>query len=243
MGIFNLDSTFMKYANKFADLVILNIMTVIFCIPIFTIGAALTAMHSIVLKIYRDEESYIIRGFVKAFKENFKQATIIWLIYLFLIFVLALDFVYIKDYDLDLPKIINYALIFIAVLSSFSLSWVFVLQSRYENKVLITIRNSLVVGASQFFYSIMMIILSVIPVFVAIFFPITVPVCMALGLTLPALLQAMLYGRVFDRLEGIDRKALKAQPPVDDGWTVEELEENLEEETSADVQVDEEKLD
>ena len=243
MGIFNLDSPFMKYANKFADLVFLNIVTVICCIPIFTIGASLTAMHTIVLKIYRDEESYVIRGFFKAFKENFKQATIIWLIYLLLIIVLVLDFVYIKDYDLDLPKIINYALIFIAIIGAFSLSWVFVLQSRYENKVFITIRNSLVVGASQFLYSIIMIILSIIPVLVAIFFPVTVPVCLSLGLTLPALLQAMLYGRVFDRLEGIDRKALKAQPPVDDGWTVEEIEEAPEEEASTDVQVDEEKLD
>ena len=243
MGIFNLDSPFMKYANKFADLVFLNIVTVICCIPIFTIGASLTAMHTIVLKIYRDEESYVIRGFFKAFKENFKQATIIWLIYLLLIIVLVLDFVYIKDYDLDLPKIINYALIFIAIIGAFSLSWVFVLQSRYENKVFITIRNSLVVGASQFLYSIIMIILSIIPVLVAIFFPVTVPVCLSLGLTLPALLQAMLYGRVFDRLEGIDRKSLKAQPPVDDGWTVEEIEEAPEEEASADVQVDEEKLD
>ena len=53
-------------------------------------------------------------------------------------------------------------------------------------------------------------------------------------MTLPALLQAMLYSRVFDRLEGVDRKALKAQQQEDDGWTVEELEENPENLENAD---------
>ena len=137
-GIFNLDSTFMKYANKFADLMFLNIVAIVFCIPIFTIGASLTAMHTMVLKIYRDEESYVIKGFFKAFKENFKQATIIWLLYLVMILVLFLDFWYIRNYDMNIPKFFNYALIFITVLGAFSFTWVFILQSRYENKIINT---------------------------------------------------------------------------------------------------------
>ena len=99
-GIFNLDSTFMKYANKFADLMFLNMITIIFCIPIFTIGASLTAMHTMVLKIYRDEESYVIRGFFKAFKENFKQATIMWLLYLVMLLVLFFMLLSIKPRSL-----------------------------------------------------------------------------------------------------------------------------------------------
>ena len=145
-GIFNLDSTFMKYANKFADLMFLNMITVIFCIPIFTIGASLTAMHTMVLKIYRDEESYVIKGFFKAFKENFKQATIMWFFYLVMILVLFLDFWYIRNYDINIPKFFNYALIFITVLGAFSFTWAFILQSRYENKIINTLKNSLIVG-------------------------------------------------------------------------------------------------
>ena len=227
-GIFNLDSTFMKYANKFADLMFLNMITIIFCIPIFTIGASLTAMHTMVLKIYRDEESYVIKGFFKAFKENFKQATIMWLLYLVMILVLFLDFWYIRNYDISLPKFFNYALIFITVLGAFSFTWAFILQSRYENKIINTLKNSLIVGASHFFYSVMMIILAALPIICLAIFTVALPVCFAFGMTIPALLQAMLYSRVFDRIEGVDRKALKAQQQEDDGWTVEEWEENPE---------------
>lgn len=227
-GIFNLDSTFMKYANKFADLMILNIITIIFCIPIFTIGASLTAMHNVLLKIYRDEESYIFKSFWKSFKVNFKQSTLMWLLYLVMAFVLWLDFWYLRNFDLNFPKFINYALVFIAILGVFSLTWVFVLQSRYDNKILNTIKNSLIVGLSHFFYTIMMVLLALIPILCLAFFTVAVPLCFALGFTLPGLLQTMLYSRVFDKIEGVDRKALKEQP-IDDGWTLsEEVSENEE---------------
>ena len=80
----------------------------------------------------------------------------------------------------------------------------------------------------------MMIILAALPIICLALFTVALPVCFAFGMTIPALLQAMLYSRVFDRLEGVDRKALKEQQQEDDGWTVEELEENPENLESAD---------
>ena len=82
MKFLNIDSPFMQFMNKVADLMILNLLTIVCMIPIITTGAALTAMHYQVLKIVRDEECYIVKGYFKAFRENFKQSTAIWLIML-----------------------------------------------------------------------------------------------------------------------------------------------------------------
>jgi len=82
----------MQGLGKVADLMILNILAMICCIPIFTTGAALTALHYMSLKIVRGEECYIVKGFFKSFKQNFKQATVIWLILLVAIFILVGDF-------------------------------------------------------------------------------------------------------------------------------------------------------
>ena len=79
MKIFDLDSPLMNVLNKMADLMWLNILTLICCIPVITAGAALTSMHYVALKIVRNEESYITRSFFKSFKTNFRQATLIWL--------------------------------------------------------------------------------------------------------------------------------------------------------------------
>ena len=68
-----------------------NVVCLICCLPIVTIGASLTALHYVTLKMTRNEESYIIRSFFKSFKQNFKQATIINLIMLVIAAILYMD--------------------------------------------------------------------------------------------------------------------------------------------------------
>lgn len=227
-NIFNLDSKFMQGANKFADLMILNIITVICCLPIFTIGAAMTAMHNVLLKIYRGEENYIVRQYFKSFKENFKQATVIFFLYVLIIVFLIADFLLINDGIVQMPKFIKYVLYIVTALTAISYVWVFPIQSRYVNKIKTTIRNTMVISISNILYSIMMLLFTLIPLLAVYYFEIMIPVVFLFGFTVPGILQTILYSRVFDKLEGIDRKALKAAPPEDDGWTVELDEENPE---------------
>ena len=80
--IFDMNNTFFRFMSKVADLCILNIICVICCIPVITAGASITAMYYVTLKMVRNEDAYIVRGFFKSFKQNFKQATIINLIML-----------------------------------------------------------------------------------------------------------------------------------------------------------------
>ena len=77
--------------GRAADLFMLNVVFVICCLPVVTIGASLTALHYVTLKMARNEESYIIRSFFKSFKQNFKQSTIINLIMLLIAGVLYFD--------------------------------------------------------------------------------------------------------------------------------------------------------
>ncbi len=73
------------------NLAILNILFLISCIPIVTIGAAVTALYDCVFKIQNNTEQYIIRDYIKSFRKNFKQATQIWAIASCIIAVLAFD--------------------------------------------------------------------------------------------------------------------------------------------------------
>lgn len=76
-----------------ADLIILNLLFLLCCIPIVTIGPAITAMYYVTMKMVRNEEAYIARSFFKSFKENFKQGLGIWLIALVLIILEFMDFI------------------------------------------------------------------------------------------------------------------------------------------------------
>ena len=64
---FDMDSPVMRTLNKVADLMWLNILTLVCCLPVITAGASITAMHYVLLKMVRNEESYITKDFFKSF--------------------------------------------------------------------------------------------------------------------------------------------------------------------------------
>ena len=72
----------MVILTKVADLMWLNILTIVMCIPVVTAGAALTAKDYMCYKLVKNEEAGITKGFFHSFKQNFKQATVIWLMML-----------------------------------------------------------------------------------------------------------------------------------------------------------------
>jgi uncharacterized membrane protein YesL len=72
------------YLSKFVDIVVLNILFVICCIPVFTAGAAWTAMYYACVKAVRMDCGKIITDFFHSFRMNFKTATAVWLLYLVL---------------------------------------------------------------------------------------------------------------------------------------------------------------
>ena len=91
MGIFSPDGALARLLNTLGNLIVLNILTIICCVPVFTAGAAMTALYTMVMRMARKEDGKIISEYFKAFKANFKQATILWLIFGGLIAFMTFD--------------------------------------------------------------------------------------------------------------------------------------------------------
>lgn len=62
-NIFNPDNKFFSFMGRVADLMILNLLCIVCCIPVVTAGPAIAAMYYITLKMARNEESYVVKGF------------------------------------------------------------------------------------------------------------------------------------------------------------------------------------
>lgn len=77
--------------GKIADYVILNLLCVLFSLPIVTAGAAMSAKFYVSMKMIRGEEPQVCKAFLKSFRENFKQATGIWIVVLVIGAVVAWD--------------------------------------------------------------------------------------------------------------------------------------------------------
>lgn len=159
-----LDNGVTRFLGKVADFMILNILWIVCSIPIITIGASTTAMYSVMLKLVKNEEGYIAKGFLKAFKDNLKQSTLIWLLYLIFGIVIAVDFRLLGIMNPSIRTVIQVFLIFMSILLISMGIYGFALQARYENTVKNTLKNALILTVAKMPYTLLMLVITVAPV-------------------------------------------------------------------------------
>lgn len=208
---FNLtDNVVVRALTKICDMVCLNVLWLICCIPIVTIGAATTALYTIMLKMVKNEEGYIFRGFLKAFKSNFKQSTLIWLILLLLGIVWTVDF-RVAGFMPGMAGIILSA-IFLAlgfILLSVMI-YIFPLTARYENGIKATFKNALILTVAKLPYTFLMVAIVVAAVFASLWSAFTLlfslPLWLIIGGALIAWVNSYILRRVFVVFEGSDSR-------------------------------------
>ena len=199
--IIDIDSPFVRTVNKITDLVVLNLWTLLCSIPIITIGASFSAAHYVALKLRRNEEGYTTREFFKAFKQNFKKATLIWLIILFAIIVLALDFYIMRNMDLGIPKIVQGVIMVVTALLACTVMWVFPLQAKFENTIKQTIKNAFSLSMIQAPRTLLMLVMHALPFVLCFSIYQIMPLYLFFGFSVPIYVSAMLYNKMFIRLE------------------------------------------
>ncbi|WP_051197589.1 YesL family protein [Butyrivibrio sp. MB2005] len=200
--LFDLDSPFMRALNKIADLMLLNLVVLFFLVVPFTGGAALTGMHYVLLKMVRDEESYIIKGFWKSFKLNFKQATVLWIIVLVVGAIIGVDFAWIY-YNADkVPAAYTYIMFGVSILLYMVSLYIFPLQSRFDNPIKRTLKNSVMFAILGLPRTVGMTLVSLIPIVLLYFFDMQIlPILILFGVTGPSFLMALMYNGLFKRFE------------------------------------------
>lgn len=93
-NLFNPDNAFFSFMGKAFDMLILNVVWVILCIPIVTIVPATTAMYYSVVKVIRKERSYALKEFWRSFKMNIKQGSVLSIFLAVAVYIMFIDFQY-----------------------------------------------------------------------------------------------------------------------------------------------------
>lgn len=199
--MFKLDSPLMNFLNKVADIMILNILILVFSIPFFTIGAALSAAYYMGFKMVKNEETYIIKGFWKAFKENFKQATVIWLIVAVIGGVLMADYRIIVYSGIEFSQWIRIAMMTVTIVVLMGVVFIFPLQARFINPVKNTIKNAFLMALSHLPTAFLLVAVYAMPVVVLYLIPQSLPVLLLLAFGVIIYLKSVLLLRVFRKYE------------------------------------------
>ncbi|MBO5208152.1 MAG: YesL family protein [Lachnospiraceae bacterium] len=204
--VFDMDSPFMRVMSRIGDLLFLNIIMIICCIPVITAGAAFTAMHYVLLKIVRKEEGYLVRGFLKSFKQNFKQATIIWLIMLLVIAIFVGDFLIFSYSGIEFSKVFTIVFFAVAVVLLMGAVYVFPILARFDNTIKNTFKNAFSMAILNLPRTIIMVILLFIPFLIVYFSTYATFFVIMFGISGPALASAYLYSDIFKKFEPDEAK-------------------------------------
>lgn len=202
------DNVIVRALNKICDMVCLNVLWLICCIPIVTIGASTTALYTIMLKMVRNEEGYIFRGFFKAFKDNFKQSTIIWIVLFLLGIVCWIDFRVAGMISGTAGFVMRSVFIFVGFILLSVINYIFPLTARYENSIKATSRNALILAVGRLPYTILMDAVVVGAVVLSLWNSATlmfaVPLWFLIGGSLIAWINSYILRRVFAIFEDND---------------------------------------
>lgn len=89
--LLDINNPIMRFLTAMFDLMALSVLWVVFSLPIFTMGAASTALYSAAYHHVRKGEDYLWNSFFSAFKENFRRSTLTWLVALAILGFLGAD--------------------------------------------------------------------------------------------------------------------------------------------------------
>ncbi len=158
MNLFSYDSRFTQVLMKLVYSSYLNILWFICSIPIFTIGASTTALYYTCLKIVRNEEGNVTKTFFKSFKENFRQATVIWLILFAIGSFLAFDFYVLYNLRLNtaMPMAVFWTILLAILIGAIIiylivLFMIFPLQASVINTTPNMFKNAFLIGTHYLF--------------------------------------------------------------------------------------------
>lgn len=199
------DNVVTRALSRICDFVILNILWLVCSIPIVTIGASTTALYSVMQKIVRNEEGYIARSFFKAFKQNFKQATIVWLLIAALGLILSVDLNMARSLEGTIRIVFQVIFGFFSFWLFAIFLYVFPLLARYENSTKATLKNAVILSIAKLPFTFLMMVVVVVPVAASLLtvrtLLLSVPIWMGIGASIVTWLNAYILKRVFKIFE------------------------------------------
>ncbi|MCR5586983.1 MAG: DUF624 domain-containing protein [Lachnospiraceae bacterium] len=204
MDFLKYDGKFNKFMTGFVDFLILNIFFLICCIPIITIGPALNGMYTVLFKEVRNEHSPFIKTFKKGFFEDTKKSIIIFLIYLILGFILSFSLIFWATLGTLVSTVITVIIGILCIIYLLSLCYVFALNSRFENKVLVTIKNSILLSLANPLRSIFMLLIIAIVICMGYFVPLFRLLIPLIGFSYILYCHVYIIEKVFLKLPGYE---------------------------------------
>jgi len=167
--LFNMDNPLMRFLSRTFDMMVLNLLFIVCSIPVFTIGASLSALHYACMKMKEPDEGYVYRNFFKSFRMNFRQGTGMWLIMLVLGILLFIENrMAVQMAGNASVKPVRIMIYIAMILWYMILTWMFALQSRFVNTVGQTMKNAVLITFAKAPRSVAMVLIFIAEILIVL---------------------------------------------------------------------------
>lgn len=200
---FNIDSKLWKFFDYVGDLVILNLMFMLTSIPIVTIGASITAMDAVLFRLKEKRSERVAKEYFGAFKENFKNSTILWAGFLIFVVMCVLNVNLIAQVNMQNRSILLMVLGAVLALMLMTVLYSFAMFARFQNDLVTTVTKAFIIGIMSFPYTIVIFLILLASVLMSIQTYLSILVAfsvwMMIGFSLVGYLCCMMFYRAFRR--------------------------------------------
>lgn len=163
--LFNPDNPVMQFISKIFDLVVLNLIFIFSCVPVITIGSSISALYYVSLKMVRGEDPYIWQNFWKAFRQNFKQSTLVWILSILIFVFLGMDFYIINSQDTVLFAAVRVGLWVVCAVFFCMFLYIFPVISHFVCSTKQALKNAAFMAIGHLPYTVLLLALHVLIVF------------------------------------------------------------------------------
>lgn len=203
MKFFDYDSSVMLFMRRIGDFMLLNVLWIICSLPIVTIGVSTSAYYYCMLKIVRDTDSGIVGMFFHSFKDNLKQGTILTVILMAVAAFFGLDFWACSRLDGQVFTAIKLLLCAMCGVLVVTAMYVFPVLAQFDNTIKNIIKNAFIMGVSHIVTTVILIIITAIPVAFAFLMPyyflLSMPLWLFGGVSVIVYFKTRLFVKVFDK--------------------------------------------
>ena len=211
-NMFRQEAPLMRGLAFVFNLVALNMLFMLCCLPVVTIGASWTALHVMARRLIKGDDLHLLRNFKRLFVQNFKQATLAWLPLLAVGALIYINYSLIAvegTQSILLPAV----LALISVLYFLVLLYIFPLIGRYDNGLIASFKNALFISVRHLPATLLMAVTVLVPAWFVFYTPLEVflfslPFLLLVGFSGVACIQERILAGIFRFYDG---------PQPDDG--------------------------
>lgn len=201
--IFHPDSPAIRFLWKAADLIALNLLWLICCIPVVTIGPATTAMYCVARKIAKGEWPAIGKTFFGELRANFRQSLIVFLALLIPVCLVAIYLVLSLSGALDSLALLKYLCYLAVAIIGCVCTYAYPLMAHFDNSVGNTLKNAILLPLANPLLALVATGLNLLPVWIMLInYQVFVTVSffwLVVGFSLTALINTKMLGLLFAR--------------------------------------------